>query len=152
MQKNVKSVAYQPLSDTKLYIKCILKNHNYYFLDNMSREEFKNENIVLTSNTLYYFTLHLKLSTLFYSTQLTDIFAYEVPKLTKLRSSLEDSTYSAYSASRTPAGVELLTGGGKSSSSVLLYNFHILNTQARFYVFVSSYSFSTSYQRLPSSF
>jgi hypothetical protein len=118
----------------------------------MSREEFKNENIVLTSNTLYYFTLHLKLSTLFYSTQLTDIFAYEVPKLTKLRSSLEDSTYSAYSASRTPAGVELLTGGGKSSSSVLLYNFHILNTQARFYVFVSSYSFSTSYQRLPSSF
>jgi hypothetical protein len=36
-------------------------------------------NIYITENNLYYLSLHLKLSSLFYSTQLIDIFSYELP-------------------------------------------------------------------------
>ena len=39
----------------------------------------KNTNIYITENNLYYLSLHLKLSSLFYSTQLVDIFSYELP-------------------------------------------------------------------------
>ena len=36
-------------------------------------------NIFLTNNALLYLIIHLKFSTLFYSSQLSDMFAYELP-------------------------------------------------------------------------
>ena len=115
----------------------------------MSKEEFKNENLVLTSSTLYYFTLHLKFSSLFYSSQLSDIFAYEVPKSAKLKSPWKEMQSGLEKSFSAPASTKFLSGG-KSSSSLLTYNFHILNTQTRLYVFVSSPS--SFYARLPHNF
>ena len=64
----------------KLYLKCILKNKNYAFIENLSQQSFKNENILLDAKHLYFMVLHLKFSSLMYSAQLTDIFSYEVPR------------------------------------------------------------------------
>jgi len=103
-------------------MKCILKFSNYSFIANCSQQNFKNETILLDSKYLYYTVVHLKLSSLLYSCQLLDIFAYEIFKglnLTSLRSKYNDILC-------------------KGVFSVLVYNFHILNTQERLYIFVTN--------------
>ena len=120
----------------KLYLKCILKNKSYAFIDNHSQQPFKNEGLLLDSKNLYYTALHLKFSSLMYSAQLTDIFSYEVPKghffvpknndsfiSNNLNSNVHTSSkYSLYS---------------KGVVSIVVYNFHILNTQERLYIFIT---------------
>lgn len=115
----------------KLYLRCILKNCNYAFLDNASLENFKSENLLLSSTALYYFTLHLKLSSLFYTAQLTDIFSYEVPRPSPCPTD--------YTPSSTPSNMAKtkFSLSNKSLSSPVVYNFHLLNSQVRFYVFVT---------------
>ena len=123
----------------KLYLKCILKNKNYAFIDNHSQQPFKNEGLLLDSKNLYYTALHLKFSSVMYSAQLTDIFSYEVPRghfftTGKNESSVADNfgtdtnnhSFSKYALS------------SKGVASVVVYNFHILNTQERLYIFVTS--------------
>jgi NADH:ubiquinone oxidoreductase subunit C len=61
---------------------------------------------------LYYLCLHLRLSSAFYSSQLVDIMAYEIP---------------AYKS--------LGADSDKSNSSVAVYNFHSLMSQDRFFLF-----------------
>lgn len=106
----------------KLYLKCVLTNQNHTYLKNLHNDA-KNINILLPTNTLYYLSLHFRFSSLFYSTQLTDIFSYELPSnfywLTK-----------------------------KSLSSILVYNFHTLSTQNRFFVFVKIGSFFSKKNKL----
>ena len=119
----------------KLYLKCILKNKNYSFVENVSQQSFKNENILLDAKHLYYTVLHLKFSSLMYSSQLTDIFSYEVPRgqFTKPLNNAVD--YQANSKYSLPS---------KGISSIVVYNFHILNTQERLYIFLSSDSSTPS--------
>jgi hypothetical protein len=77
--------------------------------------------MVVSNNLIYYISLHLRFSTLFYSTQLVDIFAYEI--LThKAKSSLK-----------------------KSNNSVLVYNFHNLNFNTKFFFFTKIPSSVLSY-------
>lgn len=75
----------------------------------------KNYNILVQPSSLYYLNMHLRLSTLFYSTQLVDIFSYEVP-----------------SANLHIAQTNLSI----ADSSLVVYNYHSLVTQDRFFVFV----------------
>ena len=117
----------------KLYFKCILSNENYSFISNLD-SNLKNTNIFLTTRSLYYLVLYLRFSSLFYSTQLVDIFAYEIPRTSTLN-----------------------TESKKSNSSVVVYNFHVLSTQNRFFLFTQvGSSFSRrggvlqSYQTVPS--
>jgi NADH:ubiquinone oxidoreductase subunit C len=118
----------------KLYLKCILKNKNYAFIDNHSQQPFKNEGILLDSKNLYYIALHLKFSSLMYSAQLTDIFSYEVPKCHTFAPIADDSTKpSEHSFNK-------YTLSSKGVTSVIVYNFHILNTQERLYIFLNSNS------------
>lgn len=106
----------------KLYLKCILNNENYTFLKNLDNN-FKNTNLLLTSKSFYYLTLHFRFSSLFYSAQLADIFSYELPSSYHLSSK-------------------------KSLSSIVVYNFHILNTQNRFFLFVKIGSFFSKKNKL----
>ena len=73
----------------------------------------KNISIVVPQNLLYYSSLHLRFSTIFYSSQLVDIFAYELP--------LSNSTDTT-----TPV---------LSNSTIVVYNFHNLTFQERFFLF-----------------
>lgn len=113
----------------KLYLKCILKNKNYAFVDNHCQHAFKNESVLLDSKNLYYTVLHLKFSSLMYSTQLADIFSYEVPRG---RFSTPDSV------NNNPNSSHKYFAHFKGAISIVVYNFHILNTQERLYIFLSS--------------
>ena len=113
----------------KLYLKCILKNQTYSFVENLSQQNFKNENVLLDSKSLYYMALHLKFSSLFYSSQLTDIFAYEVPRNSFLNTQSQEVDKSFN---------HKYFYANKGVSSIVVYNFHILNTQERFYIFISN--------------
>jgi NADH:ubiquinone oxidoreductase subunit C len=66
---------------------------------------------------LYFLTLHIKLSSLFYSTQLVDIFAYETPNNKNISNNFN---------SKTPL----------TDNSILVYNFHSILFQQRFFIFV----------------
>ena len=109
----------------KLYFKCVLDKLNFSFVNNSHQSE-KNYNIIVQPSSIYYLTMHLRLSTLFYSTQLVDIFSYEIPSS---NFNLEQEVLST------------------ADSSLLVYNYHSLITQDRFFIFVncgSSYGVSTS--------
>ena len=62
--------------------------------------------IFLPTENFYFVALHLKLSSIWYSLQLTELFAYELP-------------------SKAPI-----------SSNIFVYNFYNLNTQQRLFVFL----------------
>ena len=67
---------------------------------------------------MYYLSLHLRLSSLTYTTQLVDIFCYELPNTIKSNSN-------------------------KSSSSVVVYNFNSFLNQDRIFVFCSNFKKSS---------
>jgi hypothetical protein len=98
----------------KLFFKYILFNINNIFLKYINKND-KNTNIYITENNLYYLSLHLKLSSLFYSTQLIDIFSYELP-------------------------INNNIGKKKAmpfiNNSLIVYNFHSILFQQRFFIFV----------------
>jgi hypothetical protein len=117
----------------KLYLRCILHNENYAFILNFDSNA-KSSNLLLTTKSLYYLSLHFRFSSLFYSTQLVDIFSYELPLTSKLTFEKK-----------------------KSTSSVVVYNFHLMNTQNRFFLFTKigsffskKHSISQLYQVVPS--
>jgi NADH:ubiquinone oxidoreductase subunit C len=107
----------------KLYFKYILFHTNQIFFKYLFRND-KNTNIIVSQSDFYYLSLHFKLSSLFYSTQLVDIFAYDATT----NANLSDSTIATNSNS--PFKISLL------NNCLLVYNFHSLLTQQRFFVFV----------------
>ena len=99
----------------KLYFKCIFNNENYAFISGLGRT-LRNDNILITAKPLYFTMVHFRLSSLFYSSQLVDIFSYELPNII---GSLKK----------------------KSVSSIVVYNMHTLSTQSRFFLFLQTKSF-----------
>lgn len=124
----------------KLYIKCILKNATYFFVENHTQQSLKNVSILLGSKYLYFTCSHLKFSSVLYLSQLTDIFAYEVPRRTI-------NKFTSGSVNK----LTNLSSVGKSLASIIVYNFHLLGTQERFYIFVSN-TLSTQSLKAVSSF
>jgi len=103
----------------KLYFKYILFSTNQLFLKYLIRND-KNLNIFVTQKDFYYLALHFKLSSLFYSLQLVDIFAYELPINQNF-----DSKYNPITGK-----LPLI------NNSLLVYNFHSVLFQQRIFVFV----------------
>ena len=66
--------------DYKIFLKCILSGTNYSFISNHLHER-KNHGLVLSSSKFYFLALHVRFSSVLYSCQLIDIFAYEIPNL-----------------------------------------------------------------------
>lgn len=102
----------------KLFFKYILFHTNQIFLKYLHRND-KNLNVYITETNFYYLSLHLKLSSLFYSTQLCEIFAYELPMNNNISSSDNNK-------------ISLV------NNSLLVYNFHSILFQQRFFIFVIS--------------
>jgi len=106
----------------KLYFKYILLQIPYSFVYFKAQ---KNNvlNIFLTNNSLLYLMIHLKFSTLFYSSQLSDMFAYELPFIANSKSGKD------------------VTGGivtnlkGVVQPSVVVYNFHSMFYHNRVFIF-----------------
>jgi hypothetical protein len=98
----------------KLFFKYILFYTNQIFFKYLYKNN-KNTNICITENNFYFLSLHLKLSSLFYSTQLSDIFGYELPIAKNEKNN----------------GTIPLT-----NTSIIVYNFHNILFQQRFFIFV----------------
>lgn len=103
----------------KLFFKYILFHTNQVFFKYLYRSD-KNTNVYITETNFYYLSLHIKLSSLFYSTQLIEIFSYELP-----------------------FNKNILNKENKISlinNSLIVYNFHSIIFQQRFFIFVISNS------------
>jgi len=105
-----------------LYFKCLFSRIPFSFIDNKS-QDIKNYSILVQPNALYFLSTHLRFSSLFYATQLVEAFAYEVPL--------------SYTSSSN-------SGASKSDCSLIVYNYHSLLTQDRFFVFIHPGSAYTS--------
>ena len=103
------------ITNYKLYFRYILLKANFSFINNLSQSE-KNYNVFVSPRYLYFLSLHLRFSSAFPLTQLVDIMSYELPR----------------SATPQTANASVVT---KESSSIVLYNYHSLVTQDRFFIF-----------------
>jgi len=92
-----------------------LQNNKQIFLLNNEIKK-KNVSILINTNKLYYLTLHLKLSSFFYSNQLIDIFSYE--------SIVSNNTQSFEKLSLK-----------KNNESIVVYNFNVLKNNTRVFLF-----------------
>ena len=97
----------------KVLIKYLLNRTNFCFIDNNLQSD-KNYNILINNKLLRYVSLHMKFSSMFYSLQLVDIFAYET---------LSTSSNTLFNKNQTP-----------SATSIVIYNFHSLFSNERFFV------------------
>lgn len=102
------------ITNYKLFLKCLFSGLNYSFISNNIHEK-KSYSIFISASKLYFFSLHLRFSSVFYGSQLIDIFSYEIPHLahTKL---------------------------DKANSSIFVYNFHSIRNQDRVLVFTQNSS------------
>jgi hypothetical protein len=100
----------------KLFFKYILFSVRQVFLKYLYRND-KNLNVYINETNFYYLCLHIKLSTLFYSSQLVDIFAYELPLNNNLNKDLVSK-------------IALI------NNSLIVYNFHSILFQQRFFIFI----------------
>ena len=104
------------------FFKTILSGQSFSFI-NGKAQKLKDSNLFLSASSLYFLCLHLRLSSPFYLTQLSDIFSYEAA-LNVRPTSLGGGSLGQ--------GVNSLS---KSTFSVVVYNFHSLATQNRFFIF-----------------
>jgi hypothetical protein len=110
---------------TRLFISRVLSNMPHLFLKNKSFRT-KNTMLVVPDLSIYYFALHLKLSSSSLNTQLVDIFAYET---IKAPSPSVDNVVNKFSSFSTP---------------IIVYHFHNLFSQERIFLFSSSLGASVS--------
>lgn len=101
----------------KLYFEYILFNLPHFYL--RYRLQFTKLTLVLLPQLYIYFTcFHLRFSSVFYNTQLVDMFAYELPVIPN--SNQESGPYKA------------------SINTTVVYNFHNLRSHERFFFFSTS--------------
>ena len=84
-------------------------------------------NLFITNNTIMFIILHIKLSTLFYTSQLSDILAYELPFIG-----------SKINKNNLNVNVKPLTGTYKTlHPSIIIYNFHSIYSHNRIFLFTN---------------
>jgi NADH:ubiquinone oxidoreductase subunit C len=110
----------------KLYFQYILFGVSHLYLDHSARDQ-KDVLVVVPKNVLYFTVLHIRLSSLFSTSQLVDIFAYELPVLLDSK-------------------IQTLT----SSNAILVYNFHNLTFHERFFFFCVDFITPSSYASINS--
>jgi len=103
----------------KLFFKYILFNSTFLFLNNVIKNR-KIINLFITQNYFYFLSLHFKFSTFFYHSQLSDIFAYELP-------------------------ININNKKSFTPSSIVVYNFHNMGFQQRFFIFTLKDNTTYSY-------
>ena len=112
------------LTMKNLWSNYVLSNLKFLHLENKS-QLLKVPCLLVPSSNVFFISLHIKLSSLLYGTQLVDMFAYEV------------GTSVSSTSQPTQSGTNL-----SLSSSVVVYNFHsVLNHERLFFFFVNSTSY-----------
>ena len=119
-----------------MYFKYIFFNITHFYL-NHTQHGLKNISIVLPKNSCYFAVLHVRFSTVFFSSQLVDLFSYELPIVNSNAFIQKDNKISSHTAL------------SNNSNSILVYNFHNLMFQERFFFFCvdllnKSYSFTVN--------
>jgi len=107
----------------KLFFKYILWKINFSFSSNLSQRS-KNINIVISNSHLFYLCTHLKLATPFYTTQLSDMLAYEV--------------LHSFSSSVNKPNL-----WSKAQNTIIVYNFHSFYSQNRIFLFTQTSNSTT---------
>ena len=102
------------------------------FINNTAQKS-KNTDIMVPHTLLTYLMLHFRFSSIFYSSQLADIFAYEVLS----------NKNSAETNFKLP-NLKILKTNTKTHSTVVVYNVHSMYTQDRFFIFTSITGHSAS--------
>ena len=102
----------------KLYFKYLLFNIPHIHLK-QNLKGFHNNSLVVPKLTFYYLALHLRFGSLFYMTQLSDIFAYELP----------------VSNNHASGDIDPNNLAKRVSEACVVYNFHNLLWQDRFFLF-----------------
>ena len=106
---------------TRLVFKYILSNSSYVRLK-QTTEDSKQLSLLVSHKKVMPLAVHIKMGSVFFKTQLVDIFAYELPNF-------------------KPRKLNFKSKISKPNSSIV-YNFHNLLNQTRYYIFaVSSESF-----------
>ena len=93
---------------------------NLYTFLKPSKKGVKNLKIMLNENVLYFLIIHIKFSSIFYTSQLSDIFAYE--------------TVGKHNLKKQPL----------TSKTILVYNFHNMMFGERFFIFTTKQPFIKS--------
>ena len=109
----------------KLYYKYVLSNSVFAFVNNLSQRS-KNTNLLFGGGVLFFTATHMRMSSPFYSSQLCDMFAYEVPGLSN----------GTAPSSRGAEHSFKYSYANKPQSTLVVYNFHSLFSQDRFFLFV----------------
>lgn len=97
----------------KLFFEYLYFNLDHFYLIHKNHGS-KNITMMIPQNLLYFSSLHMRFSSIFYSSQLVDIFAYELP-LSNTKSNLLNNPL--------------------SFNTIVAYNFHNLTFQERFFLF-----------------
>jgi NADH:ubiquinone oxidoreductase subunit C len=113
----------------KLFFEYLLFNIHHLYLSHKTQGS-KNISLLLTQENIYYLSLHTRFSSIFYNTQLVDMFSYELPSLETTNNMVKSDSV-----------VDLLT-------SVVVYNLHNLIFHERFFFFAVSSHFSSSKSNL----
>lgn len=93
------------------------------FVNNIAQRS-KNINLTISNSHLFYLCTHLKLATPFYTTQLSDMLAYEV-----LQNSISNNNST--------------NNWSKPQNTIIVYNFHSFHSQNRFFLFTQTLTSST---------
>jgi NADH:ubiquinone oxidoreductase subunit C len=98
----------------------------YIFIKHKA-QKLKNIGLLIYSQALYYFSIHLKFGTTYYSTHLCDITAYELPiKQIKYLDNIKNNLFKNTQKKNLADQV------------ILIYNFHTHYTQSRYYIFTQN--------------
>lgn len=119
----------------KLFFKLVLFKINYSFVNNLAQRS-KNTNVCINNNSLFFTCTHMKMASSFYSTQLCDMFAYEI------LASAPNNNFSTENSFK-------YNNLNKSHSTVVVYNFHSLHSQNRFFLFTQNVSNTVKSKFLP---
>jgi NADH:ubiquinone oxidoreductase subunit C len=117
------------MSNFKLFFKYVFFKINYSFVNNLAQRS-KNTNLCINNSALFFTCTHMKMSTSFYSTQLCDMFAYEI--LSSVASRPDVTKNEDYNDSFKYNNLN------QAQSTVVVYNFHSLHSQNRFFVFTQN--------------
>jgi len=106
----------------KLFFEYLYFNLGHLYL-NHKNHGYKNISLLISQNLLYYSSFHMRFSSVFYSSQLVDMFAYELPV--------------SNSQARSDESSSILPG---TSDTIVVYNFHNLSFHERFFIFCANSS------------
>ena len=113
----------------KLFFEYIFFNLHHLYLTH-KLHGYKNISLLIPQTLLYYSSIHMRFSSVLYSSQLVDIFSYELP----LSNSDREFTTNKNSFF--------------SQNSIVVYNFHNLTFQERFFLYKKLKVFQFSLKKI----